>query len=121
MSKKYKENRSEALEQLINKQQSDIQYWQNIVENKDFIIEAQGRENDQHILMCKFLVDVLILLSTLDSVMTENTVFVNAVKIAIAKFKMELSKAMQIIQYDGGNSFTYAPVTNNTDNDEEYE
>ena len=70
MSKKYKENRSEALEQLINKQQSDIQYWQNIVENKDFIIDAQGRENDQHILMCKFLVDTLLLFASITYALT---------------------------------------------------
>ena len=40
----------------------------------------------------------------------------------LSKFKVELSQAMQTIQYDGGNSYTYALNTNNIDknwNDEE--
>ena len=111
MSKKrYMEGRNQALEQIIQEQQSQL-------ETKDFIIDAQTKENDRHILTFKFIVDILLLISQLEKVMADNTVLSDAIKLAIATFKVELSKAIQTIQYDGGYSYT---INNNID-DEEYE
>ena len=42
-------------------------------------------------------------------------------KIAIATFKVELSKAIQTIQYDGGYSYTFDTSINNNNNDYNYE
>ena len=111
MSKKrYMEGRNQALEQIIQEQQSQL-------ETKDFIIDAQTKENDRHILTFKCIVDILLLISQLEKVMADNTVLSDAIKLAIATFKVELSKAIQTIQYDGGYSYT---INNNID-DEEYE
>ena len=111
MSKKrYMEGKNQALEQIIQEQQSQL-------ETKDFIIDAQTKENDRHILTFKFIVDILLLISQLEKVMADNTVLSDAIKLAIATFKVELSKAIQTIQYDGGYSYT---INNNID-DEEYE
>ena len=104
------EGRNQALEQIIQEQQSQL-------ETKDFIIDAQTKENDRHILTFKFIVDILLLISQLEKVMADNTVLSDAIKLAIATFKVELSKAIQTIQYDGGYSYT---INNNID-DEEYE
>lgn len=111
MSKKrYMEGRNQALEQIIQDQQEQL-------ETKDFIIDAQTKENDRHVLTFKFIVDILLLISQLEKVLADNTVLSDALKIAIATFKVELSKAIQTIQYDGGYSYT---INNNID-DEEYE
>ena len=111
MSKKrYIEGRNQALEQIIQEQQSQL-------ETKDFIIDAQTKENDRHVLTFKFIVDILLLISQLEKVLADNTVLSDAIKLAIATFKVELSKAIQAIQYDGGYSYT---INNNID-DEEYE
>lgn len=104
------EGKNQALEQIIQEQQSQL-------ETKDFIIDAQTKENDRHILTFKFIVDILLLISQLEKVMADNTVLSDAIKLAIATFKVELSKAIQTIQYDGGYSYT---INNNID-DEEYE
>jgi len=111
MSKKrYMEGRNQALEQIIQEQQEQL-------ETKDFIIDAQTKENDRHVLTFKFIVDILLLISQLEKVLADNTVLSDALKLAIATFKVELSKAIQTIQYDGGYSYT---INNNID-DEEYE
>ena len=111
MSKKrYMEGKNQALEQIIQEQQSQL-------ETKHFLIDAQTKENDRHILTFKFIVDILLLISQLEKVMADNTVLSDAIKLAIATFKVELSKAIQTIQYDGGYSYT---INNNID-DEEYE
>ena len=116
MSKKrYVEGRNQALEQIIKEQQKQL-------ETKDFIIDVHERQNDQAVLACKFLVDILMLTGTLENVLVDSNVLSEAIKLAVSKFKVELSQAMQTIQYDGGNSYTYALNTNNIDknwNDEE--
>ena len=104
------EGRNQALEQIIQEQQEQL-------ETKDFIIDAQTKENDRHVLTFKFIVDILLLISQLEKVLADNTVLSDALKIAIATFKVELSKAIRTIQYDGGYSYT---INNNID-DEEYE
>lgn len=108
--KRYMEGRNQALEQIIQDQQEQL-------ETKDFIIDAQTKENDRHVLTFKFIVDILLLISQLEKVLADNTVLSDALKLAIATFKVELSKAIQTIQYDGGYSYT---INNNID-DEEYE
>lgn len=108
--KRYMEGKNKALEQIIQEQQEKI-------ETKDFIIDAQTKENDRHVLTFKFIVDILLLISQLEKVLADNTVLSDALKLAIATFKVELSKAIQTIQYDGGYSYT---INNNID-DEEYE
>ena len=108
--KRYMEGKNKALEQIIQEQQEKI-------ETKDFIIDAQTKENDRHVLTFKFIVDILLLISQLEKVLADNTVLSDAIKLAIATFKVELSKAIQTIQYDGGYSYT---INNNID-DEEYE
>ena len=60
MSKKrYMEGKNKALEQIIQEQQSQL-------ETKDFIIDAQTKENDRHVLTFKFIVDILLLISQLE-------------------------------------------------------
>ena len=108
--KRYMGGRNQALEQIIQDQQEQL-------ETKDFIIDAQTKENDRHVLTFKFIVDILLLISQLEKVLADNTVLSDAIKLAIATFKVELSKAIQTIQYDGGYSYT---INNNID-DEEYE
>ena len=111
MSKKrYMEGKNKALEQIIQEQQEKI-------ETKDFIIDAQTKENDRHVLTFKFIVDILLLISQLEKVLADNTVLSDAIKLAIATFKVELSKAIQTIQYDGGYSYTI----NNDNSDWDYE
>jgi len=111
MSKKrYMEGKNKALELIIQEQQEQL-------ETKDFIIDAQTKENDRHVLTFKFIVDILLLISQLEKVLADNAVLSDAIKLAIATFKVELSKAIQTIQYDGGYSYT---INNNID-DEEYE
>ena len=111
MSKKrYMEGRNQALEQIIQDQQEQL-------ETKDFIIDAQTKENDRHVLTFKFIVDILLLISQLEKVLADNTVLSDALKLAIATFKVELSKAIQTIQYDGGYGYTI----NNNNNDWNYE
>jgi hypothetical protein len=115
MSKKrYMEGRNQALEQIIQEQQSQL-------ETKDFIIDAQTKENDRHVLTFKFIVDILLLISQLEKVLADNTVLSDAIKLAIATFKVELSKAIQTIQYDGGYSYTFDTSINNNNNDWNYE
>ena len=111
MSKKrYMEGRNQALEQIIQDQQERV-------ETKDYIIDAQTKENDRHVLTFKFIVDILLLISQLEKVLADNTVLSDALKLAIATFKVELSKAIQTIQYDGGYSYTI----NNDNSDWDYE
>ena len=104
------EGKNKALEQIIQEQQSQL-------ETKDFIIDAQTKENDRHVLTLKFIVDILLLISQLEKVLADNTVLSDAIKLAIATFKVELSKAMQMIQFDGGNSYTFNTPINNDCND----
>ena len=108
--KRYMEGKNKALEQIIQEQQEKI-------ETKDFIIDAQTKENDRHVLTFKFIVDILLLISHLEKDLSDNTVLSDAIKLAIATFKVELSKAIQTIQYDGGYSYTI----NNNNNDWNYE
>ena len=118
MSKKrYMEGKNKALELIIQEQQVQL-------ETKDFIIDAQTKENDRHVLTFKFIVDILLLISQLEKVLADNTVLSDAIKLAIATFKVELSKAIQTIQYDGGYSYTFDTSINNCIdnwNDEEEE
>ena len=108
------EARNQALEQIIQEQQSQL-------ETKDFIIDAQTKENDRHVLTLKFIVDILLLVSQLEMVLADNTVLSDALKIAIATFKIELSKAIQTIQYDGGYSYTFDTSINNDNSGWDYE
>ena len=115
MSKKrYMEGKNQALEQIIQEQQSQL-------ETKDFIIDAQTKENDRYVLTFKFIVDVLLLISQLEKVLADNTVLSNAINLAISQFKVELSKAVQMIQFDGGSSYTFNTLINNNCNDLDYE
>ena len=115
MSKKrYMEGKNKALEQIIQEQQEKL-------ETKDFIIDAQTKENDRHVLTFKFIVDILLLISQLEKVMADNTVLSDAIKLAIATFKVELSKAIQTIQYDGGYSYTFDTSINNDNSGWNYE
>ena len=118
MSKKrYMEGRNQALEQIIQDQQSQL-------ETKDFIIDAQTKENDRHVLTLKFIVDILLLTSQLEKILADNTVLSDALRLAITTFKVELSKAIQAIEYDGGYSYTFDTSANNDNNywnDEEEE
>lgn len=104
--KKYIEGRNQALEQIIQEQQSQL-------ETKDFIIDAQTKENDRHVLTLKFIVDILLLTSQLEKILADNTVLSDALRLAITTFKVELSKAIQTIQYDGGFSYTFDTSINN--------
>ena len=111
------EGRNQALEQIIQEQQSQL-------ETKDFIIDAQTKENDRHVLTFKFIVDILLLISQLEKVLADNTVLSDALKLAIATFKVELSKAIQTIQtiqYDGGYSYTFDTSINNDNSGWNYE
>ena len=110
----YLKNKNQALGEIIERQQEEI-------EKKDFIIKAQTKENDRHVLTFKFLVDVLILISQLEKVLADNTVLSDSIKLAISTFKVELSKAMRLIQYDGGDSYTFNTSINNDCNDWDYE
>jgi len=118
MSKKrYTEGRNQALEQIIQEQQEQL-------ETKDFIIDAQTKENDRHVLTLKFIVDILLLIAQLKKILADNTVLSDALRLAITTFKVELSKAIQTIEYDGGYSYTFDTSINNCIdnwNDEEEE
>ena len=118
MSKKrYMEGRNQALEQIIQEQQEQL-------ERKDFIIDAQTKENDRHVLTLKFIVDILLLIAQLKKILADNTVLSDALRLAITTFKVELSKAIQTIEYDGGYSYTFDTSINNCIdnwNDEEEE
>lgn len=115
--KKYMEGRNQALEQII-------QELQNQIKTKDFIIEQQGKASDRHVLTLKFIVDILLLTSQLEKILADNTVLSDALRLAITTFKVELSKAIQTIVYDGGDSYTFDTSINNCIdkwNDEEEE
>ena len=112
--KRYMEGKNKALEQIIQDQQEQL-------ETKDFIIDAQTKENDRHVLTFKFIVDILLLISQLEKVLADNTVLSDAIKLAIATFKVELSKAIQTIQYDGGYSYTFDTSINNDNSGWNYE
>ena len=112
--KRYMEGKNKALEQIIQEQQEKL-------ETKDFIIDAQTKENDRHVLTFKFIVDILLLISQLEKVLADNTVLSDAIKLAIATFKVELSKAIQTIQYDGGYSYTFDTSINNDNSGWNYE
>lgn len=115
MSKKrYMEGRNQALEQIIQDQQSQL-------ETKDFIIDAQTKENDRHVLTLKFIVDILLLTNQLEKILADNTVLSDALRLAITTFKVELSKAIQTIQYDGGYSYTFDTSINNDNSGWNYE
>ena len=107
MSKKrYMEGRNQALEQIIQEQQSQL-------ETKDFIINSMQKESDQYVLTCKFLTDTLLLLGQLEKLLAKNySVFSQSLQTAIASFKVELSQAMRTIEYDGGDSYSFNPYTN---------
>lgn len=108
------EGKNKALELIIQEQQEQL-------ETKDFIIDAQTKENDRHVLTFKFIVDILLLISQLEKVLADNAVLSDAIKLAIATFKVELSKAIQTIQYDGGYSYTFDTSINNDNSGWNYE
>lgn len=111
------EGKNKALEQIIQEQQEQL-------ETKDFIIDAQTKENDRHVLTLKFIVDILLLIAQLEKILADNTVLSDALRLAITTFKVELSKAIQTIEYDGGYSYTFDTLINNCIdnwNDEEEE
>jgi hypothetical protein len=111
MSKRYKDN--SALQQIINEQQKDIDQLENKVINSEFVIDSIQKESDKYVLTCKFLTDILILTSQLEKILGKDyTIFSQSLQTAIASFKVELSKAMQTVQYDGGDSYTFAPYFN---------
>lgn len=110
----YLKNKNKALEQIIERQQE-------VIEAKDIIIDSQTKENDRYVLTFKFIVDVLLLISQLEKVLADNMVLSDAIKLAIATFKVELSKAMQMIQFDGGYSYTFNTSINNDNSDWGYE
>lgn len=118
---KYKENKVKALEKLLNKQQQHIDLLENKVINSDYVIDAMQKENDQYVLTCKFLTDILLLLCQLEKILIKNySVFSESLQTAITSFKLELTRAMQTIRYDGGDSFTFNPYfnDNNCENDD---
>ncbi len=105
---KHKENKEKVLEKLLNKQQQQIDLLENKVINRDFAIDAMSKESDQYVLTCKFLTDTLLMLGQLEKLLIRNnSVFLKPLLTAITSFHLELSKAMQTIQYDGGDSFTF--------------
>lgn len=123
---KYKENKEKALEKLLNKQQEhienmelhnqlqkeDIDYWKNKAVNNEFVIDSMQKEADQAILSCKFITDILLLIGQLEKILSNDTVLSQVLLTAITKFKLELTKAMLTIQYDGLDSFTFDPYIN---------
>jgi len=116
MRKKYNKSRNGALEQIIAKQQEKIEHLSNIAQGKDYIIEAQEKETDQYVLICKFLTDTLLMLSQLERLLMGNyCVFSLPLQSAIAAFKVELSQAMRMIEYNGEDSYTLAPYNDEND------
>ena len=114
---KYRESKDKALEKLLNKQQQHIEQLEDKLINSDFIIDTMQKESDQYVLTCKFLTDTLLMLGQLEKLLSKNySVFSQSLQTAIASFHLELSKAMQTIQYDGGDSFTFdLDINNNND------
>lgn len=111
------EGRNQALEQIIQEQQKDIDQLENKVINSDFIIDSIQKESDKYVLTCKFLTDILILTSQLEKILGKDyTIFSQSLQTAIASFKMELSQAMRTIEYDGGDSYSFNPY-NSANND----
>ena len=105
---KYKENKEKALEKLLNKQQQHIEHLEDKLINSEFVIDSMQKESDQYVLICKFLTDTLLMLGQLEKLLIRNnSVFLQPLLTAITSFHLELSKAMQTIQYDGGDSFTF--------------
>ena len=116
MRNKYKKGRNDALEQIITKQQKEIENLTNIAKSKDYLIEAQGKESDQYVLICKFLTDILLMLGQLERLLIGNyCVFSLPLQSAIASFKVELSQAMRMIEYNGEDSYTLAPYNDEND------
>ena len=110
---KYRESKDKALEKLLNKQQQQIDLLEDKLINSDFIIENMQKESDQYVLTCKFLTDTLLLLGQLEKLLANNySVFSQSLQTAIASFKVELSQAMRTIEYDGGDSYSFNPYTN---------
>ena len=110
---KYRESKDKALEKLLNKQQQHIEQLEDKLINSDFIIDTMQKESDQYVLTCKFLTDTLLLLGQLEKLLAKNySVFSQSLQTAIASFKVELSQAMRTIEYDGGDSYSFNPYTN---------
>lgn len=110
---KYKENKAKALEKQLNKQLQQIDLLENKVINSEFVIDSMQKESDQYVLTCKFLTDTLLILGQLERILCKNySVFSQSMQTAITSFKLELSKAMQTIQYDGRDSYTFDPYIN---------
>ena len=106
MRKRYKDNN--ALQQIVNQQKNDIDLLENKVINSEFVIDSLQKESDQYVLTCKFLTDTLLMLGQLEKILGKNySVFSQSLQTAITSFKLELSKAMQTIRYDGGDSYTF--------------
>ena len=111
MRKRYKDNN--ALQQIVNQQKNDIDLLENKVINSEFVIDSMQKESDQYVLTCKFLTDTLLMLGQLERILCKNySVFSQSMQTAITSFKLELSKAMQTIQYDGRDSYTFDPYIN---------
>ena len=110
---KYRESKEKELQKLLNKQQQQIDLLEDKLINSDFIIENMQKESDQYVLTCKFLTDTLLLLGQLEKLFANNySVFSQSLQTAIASFKVELSQAMRTIEYDGGDSYSFNPYTN---------
>ena len=132
---KYKENKEKALEKLLNKQQEhienmelhnqlqkeDIDYWKNKAVNNEFVIDSMQKESDQAILSCKFITDILLLIGQLEKILSNDTVLSQVLLTAITTFKLKLTKAMQTIQYDGLDSFTFDPYINDNNDVDNYD
>ena len=111
MRKKYKNNNE--LQQIVNQQKNDIELLENKVINKEFIIDCIQKENDQYVLTCKFLTNTLLMLCQLEKILAKsNNVFALSLQKAIASFKLEVSKTMHTIEYDGGDSYTFDSYIN---------
>lgn len=110
---KYRESKDKALEKLLNKQQQHIEQLEDKLINNDFIIENMQKESDQYVLTCKFLTDTLLMLGQLEKLLSKNySVFSQSLQTAITSFKLELSQAMRIIEYDGADSYSFNPYIN---------
>ena len=97
MSKKrYMEGRNQALEQIIQDQQNQL-------ETKDFIIDQQGKESDQYLMTAKYLTHIFLLMDSLDKILENNCTMGVVVKEAMLAFKKKLSKGMLLFNYDGDN------------------
>jgi uncharacterized coiled-coil DUF342 family protein len=115
--KRYKQNRQNALEQIIGEQQNtidslrrkndmlqaDIDYWKNDRENLYFFLDTESKECNQSALTAKYLVHIFMLMDALEKILERNTTLGRIIKKAFFDFRANLSEGMLMLHYDGKN------------------